>query len=207
MGPCHYSLAELPGAASVNPPALGWGREGVTPGLDPMGGGEEGAGSLSSFYLGSRDAAVNQQPQGNRFPWGAGSRTPASWCCGLPSRGSPAAPTPPASGAAVHGGREDSCPTAGAGWGLAAAVIQRGRGQACGSGGRDGEPESREPPLGARTRPWLLLMDWDGLSRLGRSLGLGEVRAEPQEKGGELPPEALWLWQGFLLLGLARLKA
>lgn len=47
-----------------------------------------------------------------------------------------------------------------------------------------------EPGLGL----WLLLMDWDGLSRLGRSLGSGEVRAEPQEKGGELPPEALWLW-------------
>lgn len=87
--------------------------------MDPMGGGEEGAGSLSSFYLGSRDAAVNQQPKGNRFPWGAGSRTPVSWCsgrwCGLPSRGSPAAPAPPASGAAVHGSREDSSPLLGQG--------------------------------------------------------------------------------------------
>ena len=42
---------------------------------------------------------------------------------------------------------------------------------------------NREPPLGARAGLWLQLMDWDGRSWQGRSLG-GEDGELPLEVSG-----------------------
>lgn len=119
-------LAGLLGAASFDPPALGWGGEGATPGLGlfgPMGGEEEGAASLSFFCLGPEElVSTKQQPEGDQFPSGrARTRSPVSRCSvrhlGLHLRGSPGAPASPAPRAAVCGGREDPSGAAGPGWG------------------------------------------------------------------------------------------
>lgn len=82
------------------------------------------------------------------------------------------------------------------------AVIQRER-LACGGGGWGWG-------VGSRNLPWepglgflLLLMEQNGRSRAGRSLGWGGGRAVLWGEGGVVPTEASELWLGSLLLGLA----
>lgn len=95
-------------------------------------------------------------------PLAPGAQSGVWVCCLLGSRWLPG---PSGCGAAVHGSSEDPSCTAGAGWGLAAAVIQQGRE----AGG--GDLGSREPPLGARAGP------------LAPANGLGWEELAGQESG------------------------
>lgn len=118
-------LAELLGAASVDPPALGWGGEGATPGLglfDPMEVRRKGQDpcpsvpwTQRSYCRPSKNPKVTSSQEAEQELGGLAlvlDQAPGLVCH---LRGSLGAPASPASRAAVPGSREDLPPRVGPG--------------------------------------------------------------------------------------------